>query len=121
MNLNNINLLIKTLEDGMVYGKRVHLRMDRFISAFGNCGTAACIAGHCALLGRKGEYDLDRIWESHHGGVMEYAMEWLNIPFSTAKSMFMEYGNLRYTEITPAIVVKMLKNFVETGIIEWRR
>ena len=121
MNLNNINLLIKTLEDGTVYGNEVHLRMDRFISGFGNCGTAACLAGHCALLGRKDEYNYSRMWEHHHVGVMEFAMEWLDIPYAIAKPMFLEPGDLKYHEITPAIAVKMLENFRATNKIEWSR
>jgi len=46
-------------------------------------------------------------------------MEWLDIPYATAKSMFMEYGNLKYDEITREMAVKMLENFRATNNIEW--
>ena len=112
MNRDNLDLLIDALEDGTVYGKEVELRMDFFVRET-YCGTAACIAGHCALLGRMEDY--------RYGGVMDFAMEWLDIPLAIAKSMFIEIGGFGYWEVTLEMAVKMLKNFRATNKIEWSR
>jgi len=110
MNRNNLDLLIDSLEDGTVYGKDVRFRMDFFVLE-NYCGTAACLAGHCALLGRMEDYN--------HGGVFDFAMDWLEIPFSIAKPMFLEPGELKYAQITTAVAVKMLENFRATNKVEW--
>jgi len=111
MNLDNLDRLIASLKDGTVYGMDVKFQMDVFVRFFEPCGTAACLAGHCALLGRMEDYD--------YGAVFDFASRWLDIPYAIAKPMFLEPGGLKYHEITPAIAVKMLENFRATNKVEW--
>lgn len=74
---------------------------------YGNeCGTVMCIGGSaCHVAGIKGSSD--------------DAAAWLGIHWETADSMFYPDFAYNWQSITSIVAGKMLRNFVETGKVDW--
>jgi len=113
MNIDNMNLLIATLEaEVFPDGKAFTFDMASWINR-SDCGTVACIAGTAAILG--GMKDL---WL---GGVRDFAANWLDIDRADSYNLFLWTGKLDYHEINRDVAVACLKRFRDTGTVVWLR
>lgn len=91
------------------------------------CGTAACIAGHIALLESGG--DDEKVWD-REDGPKGLARKFLGLTHDQAELLFIPH----HTDLTPVNAVKRntlsdvtlpwairtLKHLLETGKIDWR-
>jgi hypothetical protein len=77
-----------------------------------DCGTAACIAGHAAILAG---------YEANvNAGVdiVDVAQKWLGLEYGEAISLFEPY-TIRWDRITPKIAAEHLRNIALTGKVNW--
>ena len=111
--VENINKLIDHLESigDSEYDQRRHTF---------ECGSPACIAGHAVYLAKGKVYDVE---DCH---ISLIAGNWLGIHMVTKQKMFcanpMELNRYSKTDApTTKDAVRMLKNFLETGKVVWRK
>ena len=111
MNVDNINLLIETLEaEVFPNGKALTFDMAAWINK-SSCGTTACIAGTAAILGGMKDW--------REGGVRDFAANWLDIGREDSYNLFLDTGRLEYKEVTRDVAVHCLKRFRDTGTVVW--
>ena len=111
MNIDNINLLIKTLEDEQFPdGKALTFDMASWIKR-SDCGTVACIAGTAAILGGMKDW--------RKGSIRNFAENWLDINSVDSYKLFLWTGKLNYDEVTRDVAVACLKRFRDTGTVVW--
>jgi len=108
MNINNLNLLIATIEAEILPdGNKIVFNMAEWGRKDG-CGTIACIGGTAAILGgRKDE------------NVSVFAANWLGLSYEQSNLLFIRSRPLDYCQVTPAVAVKCLTRFRDTGQIVW--
>jgi len=114
MNVDNINLLIATLEaEVFPDGRVLCFNMGTWIE-IESCGTVACMAGTAALLAGMKNWSVP-------GSVKRAARRWLDISDTEAYQLFLDTGKLLFSEVTRDVAVACLKRFRDTGTVVWLR
>ena len=128
MNVENVNELIDHLKsiDDSEYDQRMYTH---------ECGTPACIAGHSVYLAEGENYDI----EYHNDDTNDYenynyenynnenydisyeAADWLDISNEQTAILFRPYPLGKNEEITKLEAIMMLKNFIKTDQVVWRK
>ena len=117
MNIDNMNILINAVRDGI---PGVQFSMDDFLARDESCMTAACIAGHAAILWNEGVVPL---W--NEDVVPEFAgvdalVAYLGISYEDALSIAIPKLNRSY-DATSEQAARLLEMYRDTGKIDWRR
>lgn len=113
MNKDNMRKLIDVLEDDdLLFYENDPVYFDMCTYFYRNdCETAACIAGHAAILSDQEDIENSRVFY--------IARNWLDLTEQEAGDLFAP-SHIEIEEITKAEAVETLKNFLETGKVKWR-
>ena len=120
MNVENVNKLIDHMES--IHDSEYCQRT--FIHA---CGTPACVAGHTAYIGGAHFVDGDKcvdekhVFDSDHAYIGIFASEYLELSEHETCDMFTSFPILNEFETTKQEAINMLRNFLNTGKVIWRK
>lgn len=88
-----------------------------------DCGTAACIAGHAAILSGSEFNAHTWQWTQRSNSTLNVAKDWLGMDMQHALELFLptEYSNYRglLENVTRRRAATVLRHFAETGEIKW--
>lgn len=136
MNRENVEKLIEALEKDTFQDRGVGFNMGVFMMVHNGinkvadfrdepCRTVACIAGHAYLL-KSIEEEAPGTWEQITGyghrcgfAVSRQAQIWLDLDGWTAEELF-NPSFRPIDRIGPDMAVKVLRNLLETGEVDWR-
>lgn len=92
-----------------------HFKFDPSKEPAPTCGSAACIAGWAALLGRQRRLTT---YESMYR-IEDAAIAELDLDEETAEKLFYPSSIENWDVITPEHACKVIDNLIETGKVDW--
>lgn len=87
------------------------------------CGTSCCIAGWIHILydengNKRTKYGVRKNLNNQEHRSFAYGAKAMDIDLGTAVDLFWPYS-MDYNELTSKQAVKVLRNFAETGKVDW--
>ena len=115
MNIENVNKLIDHLES---------IKDSEYDQSIFNhdCGTPACVAGHTVYIaGAWSDYLLNNEVGTNCMYIIYCAAEYLGLSEKEENRMFRAFPFIHDLETTKLEATNMLKNFIKTGEVIWRK
>ena len=85
-----------------------------------DCGSPACLSGHSHFLMKNENTDNKHYGLCINNGEFSKNNNWLGISIEQAFTMFTSEP-IEHEDVTKQDAINMLKNFLETGEVVWRK